>query len=133
MVLMRVMWPSRAYRADRVRARGHLLGAQDIDSNELVGLIIVVPPGGDARRIARGGEAELHLLAVSPSARGRGIGKALVKTAIKYARAQGYTQLVLSTQPQMTAAQGIYTRIGFKRVPERDWVSGDMSFMVYEL
>jgi ribosomal protein S18 acetylase RimI-like enzyme len=29
--------------------------------------------------------------------------------------------LVLSTKPVMVAAQRLYTRVGFERMPERDW------------
>ncbi|MDB4977591.1 MAG: acetyltransferase [Myxococcaceae bacterium] len=117
----------------RVRARGRMLAAHDADSQALVGMIIVVPPGGAARQIARGGEAELHLLAVDPDARGQGIGAALIRAALKFARSEGWTQIVLSTQKQMTSAQTLYANAGFKRAPERDWVRGEASFLVYEI
>ncbi|MDB4984979.1 MAG: acetyltransferase [Myxococcaceae bacterium] len=117
----------------RVRARGRMICAHETDSRELVGMIIVVPPGGAARQIARGGEAELHLLAVDPAARGQGIGAALVRAALKFARSEGWSQIVLSTQKQMTIAQAIYAKAGFKRVADRDWNRGDVAFLVYEI
>ena len=118
---------------DHVRARGSLITAEDNRTGELLGMIVVVPPAGAARQVARHGEAEFHLLGVHPSARGKGIGRALVRRALKFAKSQGWYQIVLSTQKQMTTAQAIYTAAGFQRVPERDWVRSDRQFFVYAI
>lgn len=78
---------------------------------------------GGARHaeLAREHEAEIRLLGVAPSARGRGIGEALLAECIRRARNHGSQRLVLSTQPSMASAQRLYTRAGFVRAPERDW------------
>jgi hypothetical protein len=40
---------------------------------------------------------------------------------VERARDLGLSGLALSTQPSMRAAHRIYERMGFVRVPERDW------------
>ena len=36
-------------------------------------------------------------------------------------RAAGHGAMVICTEPQMYAAHRLYQRLGFRRVPERDW------------
>jgi len=75
-----------------------------------------------AEHVVRGpGEAEFRALAVAPEARGRGVGRALLRAVIDRARDAGVRQLLLSTQTTMLAAQHLYTEAGFRRLPERDW------------
>ncbi|MEU9334297.1 GNAT family N-acetyltransferase [Streptomyces sp. NPDC048290] len=85
--------------------------------------------------IAAGDEAEIRMLAVSPTARGHGIGEALVRACI--ARAAGATRIVLSTQSEMHAAHRLYERLGFVRTPHRDWNPlphlDDLTLLTYEL
>ena len=57
--------------------------------------------------------AQLRLLLVDPRARGRGLGKRLVRECIEFARAQGYRRLVLWTQSNLAAARAIYRGCGF--------------------
>jgi ribosomal protein S18 acetylase RimI-like enzyme len=119
-----------AFLAANVRARGEVLVAVSNREN-LLGMVIVVPPESAARRFALGDAAEMHLLGVAPQARGRGVGGALVERAIRVARGRGAGRLVLWTQPAMQAAQRLYQRFGFARVPELDFSRGDRSFLVY--
>jgi ribosomal protein S18 acetylase RimI-like enzyme len=117
-------------------AAGQVLVA--VEAGQLLGGVTFVPSGGPLAEIARPGEAEIRMLAVAPAARGRGAGEALVRACVERSRArEGCTGIVLSTQSAMLAAHRIYRRLGFVRVPERDWdpVPGvdDIRLLTYEL
>jgi ribosomal protein S18 acetylase RimI-like enzyme len=91
------------------------------DSEEILGTVTICPPGSPWREVARDGEGEFRMLAVSPVARGAGIGAALLGLVVEHFRREGATQVVMSTLPRMEAAQRIYRRAGFVRLAERDW------------
>ncbi|MET9466678.1 GNAT family N-acetyltransferase [Streptomyces sp. NPDC006544] len=88
----------------------------------LLGNVTFAPPGSPLAQIAGPGEAEFRMLAVSPQARGRGAGEALVRACMVRAQdLDGVTHLALSTTEKMLGAHRIYDRLGFVRTPERDW------------
>jgi GNAT superfamily N-acetyltransferase len=60
--------------------------------------------------------ARLRLLFVEPEARGLGLGRRLVQTAVGFAREQGYGEVTLWTVSIMTAARAIYAAAGFEKV-----------------
>jgi GNAT superfamily N-acetyltransferase len=66
----------------------------------------------------------LNDLFVTPAARGRGVGSALLRAAAEYARGAGALRLVLSTELTNTTAQSLYERLGWKR---------NTAFCVYHL
>ncbi|MER8046488.1 GNAT family N-acetyltransferase [Streptomyces sp. NPDC094032] len=88
----------------------------------VLGGVTFTAGGGEWADIAREGEAEFRMLAVAHTARGRGVGEALVRACVDRARAvEGCARIVLSTQPAMSTAHRVYERLGFTRSPERDW------------
>ncbi|SIT19508.1 Ribosomal protein S18 acetylase RimI [Thalassolituus maritimus] len=114
----------------KVRERGFIVGVFDESQTALAGIIIVVPPGSSAQRLAQGGEAELHLLAVLPQYRRQGIGRLLVSAGIEKSIEIGCSKLILWTQPAMTAAQRLYESLGFVFV--RNMSQEGREFKVYE-
>jgi ribosomal protein S18 acetylase RimI-like enzyme len=63
----------------------------------------------------------IRLLAVHPSARGRGLARSLVTACIERARQAGLSFVGLHTAPFMTGATALYESMGFVRAPEWDF------------
>lgn len=105
-----------AGRADRAE----LLVARD-EAGRVVGSVALVLAGDFGEITESDDEAAFRMLVVDPAAQGRGIGELLVRTCLERARAAGKRRMVLSTDRRMTAAQRLYERLGFTRLPERDW------------
>jgi ribosomal protein S18 acetylase RimI-like enzyme len=61
------------------------------------------------------------MLAVDPAAQGRGIAMLLMRHIVDASRSLGRERVVCSSQPSMRAAHRVYERLGFTRLPERDW------------
>ena len=91
--------------------------------DEVVGSVLLYPPT-ERDSYGRGQETshpELRLLAVSPEARGLGVGRALVDTCIRRARDSGAKKLGLHTSDYMEVATKLYLKTGFVRAPEADF------------
>jgi ribosomal protein S18 acetylase RimI-like enzyme len=91
------------------------------DGDEVLGTVTICPDGSPWRELARPGEGEFRMLAVAPEAQGRGVGAALAGLVVDRFRELGAAAVVLSSLPEMAAAHRLYARLGFVRVPERDW------------
>lgn len=91
-----------------------------VDAGVVVGAVTDVGRPGPYAEFDDPDEAGIRHLAVSPDARQRGAGSALVTACVERARHDGKTRLSLLTTPHMTAAHRIYERLGFCRAPERD-------------
>ncbi|WP_457206590.1 GNAT family N-acetyltransferase [Nocardioides sp. P5_C9_2] len=92
-----------------------------VEDGELLGCVTWCPPGSPWRELAGEHEGEFRMLAVAPAARGRGAGSALAVRCEERAKEHGATAMVLSSLPRMTHAHRIYTRLGYRRAPSRDW------------
>jgi ribosomal protein S18 acetylase RimI-like enzyme len=105
----------------RRASEAELLVAVEPDGDEVLGTVTFVPDGGALGEIAGPGEAEFRMLAVGPGAQGRGVGTALLRHVLDNSRRGAKEGVVCSSLPVMRAAHRIYERVGFERVPERDW------------
>ena len=92
-----------------------------LTDGSLVGCVTYCPFGSPWGEIAHPGEGEFRMLGVASTARGKGIGLALTEQCLDRSRELGYEAVVLSSLPAMTAAHRLYERLGFARLPERDW------------
>jgi ribosomal protein S18 acetylase RimI-like enzyme len=91
------------------------------NGENVVGSVALVLKGDFGNVLASDDEAAFRMLVVDPTVQGRGVGELLVATCLDRARAAGRRRMVLSTDPRMAAAQRLYQRLGFTRLPERDW------------
>lgn len=140
-----------AYRAD-----GHLAGREDgsyagqlsnarpryeeaellvaVDEETLLGTVTIAHPGSTMREIGTETDLEFRMLAVSPAARGRGVGEALTRRVLDRATELGFTAVVLSSSETMHAAHRLYERLGFRRTPSLDWSpEPDILLITYRL
>jgi len=94
---------------------------RDPEGGQVLGAVTFCPVGSAYREIGRDGEGEFRMLAVSPAARGRGIGRALVELCMWRASELGYAGIRMSTMDRMSSAHRVYERLGFTRAPQDDW------------
>ncbi len=124
------------YRRDRLAPENYSASLADAESrarhtdvlvavdeqDQLLGAVALVLKGGPYAELAvSADEAEFRMLAVSPQARGQGVGTALIEECLTRARAAGKRRMVLSTGDNMTAAHRRYEALGFRRTPAMDW------------
>lgn len=57
---------------------------------------------------------EIHHLFVAETARGRGVGRALIDAALECAKAEGARYLSVGTHPDNLSAQDVYRAVGFE-------------------
>lgn len=91
------------------------------DGGALLGNVTWCPRGSAWREISQPDEGEFRMLAVAPGAQGQGVGEALARFCLEMSRAAGDRGVVISSMEQMAAAHRLYRRLGFTRLPERDW------------
>ena len=110
-------------------------GTDGLPGRQLLGAVVYAGPGSPWRDVAEGeAEAEFRMLAVLESARGRGVGEALVRACLQRARSEGRTRMVLSTTSELEAAQRLYARLGFVRAEQRDWAPRpELTLLAYEM
>jgi ribosomal protein S18 acetylase RimI-like enzyme len=93
----------------------------DQDDRLVLGAVTICPEGSPWREVGLAGEGEFRMLAVAPAAQGRGVGNALVSFCLDRSREIGCGAVVLSSLAEMSTAHRIYERLGFVRLPQRDW------------
>lgn len=98
-----------------------VLVAFEEEAEEILGTVTWCPASSSHREVAGVGEGEFRMLGVATKGRGRGVGEMLVQECVFRAQRDGLDAVVISTSPQMQAARRIYERLGFGRVPDRDW------------
>ena len=79
--------------------------------DKLVGCTAIVLRGG--------GRAQLRWVLVDPSARGAGLGKALVQRALDFCRDNDCTRVFLETTDGLPESQTLYESLGFEVVSDR--------------
>jgi len=93
------------------------------DGGRLVGCVTYVPDEtSPMAEDLQPGEAAIRMLAVDPAVQRRGVGRALVEACVERAASQGKQRLFLHSGEWMHAAHALYRGMGFRRVPERDWM-----------
>jgi ribosomal protein S18 acetylase RimI-like enzyme len=113
--------------------QSELLVAVD-DEDNILGTVAIAHPGTPFREVARDDELEFRMLAVSPAARGRGVGEALTRRVLDRAVELGLTGVVLSSSESMRSAHRLYERLGFYRTPDLDWTPAPgVQLMAYRL
>lgn len=98
-----------------------------LEGAEVLGTCAVAPQ--------HNGSWELVKLAVSASARGKGIGRRLVEECLRYARERGVPRVVLLSNSQLHSAVKLYESLGFQHrpvPPDSHYVTADI-YMELEL
>ena len=117
--------PADAFYVDFLRDAAHRDREAEVwvalDGDRVVGTVTYVAPGSGLAEVSREGEAEMRSLAVDPVATGRGVGEALARHVIGRAGEQGLHAVVLCSATTMHVAHRLYERLGFTRIPDRDW------------
>lgn len=65
-------------------------------------------------RISTGVKASIEDVVADSSVRGRGVGEAMLRYAVKYASDMGISKLDLTSEPSRVAANALYRKMGFK-------------------
>ncbi|WP_230283928.1 GNAT family N-acetyltransferase [Deinococcus sp. 23YEL01] len=77
--------------------------------------------------------AEVKRMYTLPQVRGQGLARALLEELIVRGRREGYARLVLETGDQQEAALALYTRAGFRRIPNFGYYEGVENSLCFEL
>ena len=95
---------------DGLRERCWIAERDGADGPENIGSVFLMA------HPSRVGVAKLRLLIVEPSARGLGVGKALVEAVTHVAITAGYHTITLWTNSVLVAARSIYEKAGYRIV-----------------
>lgn len=90
-------------------ASSTLMVAHD-DSGQIIGALTLV-----VYRVPTGIRSIIEDVIVDLSARGQGVGEALMQRAIELAREKGASNIALTSNPMRMAANSLYLKMGFKK------------------
>jgi ribosomal protein S18 acetylase RimI-like enzyme len=102
--------PGQAELAEMVASPATTLLVARTSAGEIVGSLTLV-----GFRIPTGLRAWIEDVVVDESARGAGVGEALVRAALESAAAAGARSVDLTSRPSREAANRLYRRLGFER------------------
>jgi GNAT superfamily N-acetyltransferase len=95
---------------------------------------------GDMKYYGSGGTAVneknaagFRLLAVSPSARGKGIGKLLTNACLQTAKDEQLKHMIIHSTKAMEIAWGMYEKMGFKRAEDLDFMQDKLQVFGFRL
>lgn len=92
-----------------------------VDDSGVLGSVTFCAAGTRFVELAEGRQGEFRMLGVAHHARRRGVAEALVRRCIARCQELGYDALVMSSMREMGTAHRLYERLGFVRMPEKDW------------
>jgi ribosomal protein S18 acetylase RimI-like enzyme len=91
------------------------------EQDDVLGCVTFAEPGTVWAELSQPNAPEFRMLAVAPSAQGRGVGSALVTACLERAAELGYPAVVICVRDFVESAKRLYARMGFVRMPELDW------------
>lgn len=114
-----------------------------VENNAILGAFILNDnPEGDYENgdwkidLNRGEYLIIHTLAVDPDLSKRGVGKAMVKYSVSYAKEHGFKAIRLDVVPENIPARQLYEKLGFTFAGEKDLgrsIDDIPTFALYEL
>ena len=108
--------PTLSQLAETVAGQTVLVARDDADA-AIVGTLTLV-----TYRVSSGLKGRIEDVIVDSSARGRGVGEALVREAMARANEKRVTMLELTSMPYRESANRLYKRLGFVRRPTNVYV-----------
>lgn len=87
----------------------------------IVGTVTICPSPSPFAEISVDGESEFRFLAVGPDVWRSGVGERLVEACDEHAHSAGRSVQVICVKADNEPAHRFYLRLGFTRLPERDW------------
>ncbi len=99
---------------------------------KIVGSVVLFPAKTDAYegQVEELDYPEIRMLAVDPDSRGKGVASALIAECIRRSKAKNHQFIGLHTGEFMKQAIELYTKHGFERLPQYDFVPADDGIIV---
>jgi len=105
-------WSRDMMRAELASPHGYYLVVEGVGGAAIAGYAGLLAP-------ADSGQADIQTIAIAPSARRRGLGRALMVALLDEARRRGAAQVFLEVRADNPAAQTLYASLGFEQIAVR--------------